>query len=231
LKHWRETLEEFGILISFAQRLDKSELSAFSIYHDKFPTIVINSKDHPRRKLFSMLHELGHILLRNEGICEPFSETNLNIEKFCNHFAGAVLVPKDSLLNEPEVIKNQKNAEWEDETLFRIASNYGVSREVILRRLLTLGRTTHAFYEKWREKNVKKEYAEYEDMFGDEFKEKYISRVLRTNGESFTRVVMAGFWENKITVSDVLGYLDVSVQHFKKLQDAIISKTKPRPEQ
>jgi hypothetical protein len=72
------------------------------------------------------------------------------VEKFCNHFSGALLVPKEALLNH-EIIKSMKSSpEWSDNTLGKIARDFKVSREVILRRLVILGLASQAFYQKKR---------------------------------------------------------------------------------
>ena len=60
----------------------------------KYPVIVINANFSVERKRFTLLHELGHILMPIQSI------QNSEIEKFCNSFASELLLPIDMLLEE-----------------------------------------------------------------------------------------------------------------------------------
>jgi len=69
------------------------------------------------------------------------------IEVFCNHFAGAVLVPKSDLLYHRLVREVPPFVvEWPDNILQELADDFKVSRETVLRRLLVFARTTRDFY-------------------------------------------------------------------------------------
>src|SRR5260370_7939774 len=67
-------------------------------------------------------------------------------EVFCNAVAAAALVPLDALLADHLVAPHSSPREWSNDELSTIARNFGVSQHVILRRLLTAGRTTQDFY-------------------------------------------------------------------------------------
>jgi Zn-dependent peptidase ImmA (M78 family) len=45
------------------------------------------------RRLFTLAHELAHVLMGKTGISDPFVRKNA-IERRCNRFAGSFLVPK-----------------------------------------------------------------------------------------------------------------------------------------
>ena len=110
---WRSALENAGILVFQATGVDLSEMRAFSISEPPFPVIVVNIKDSPLARIFSMLHELVHIMLRDGGICGLGEEANRPPEKqlveiFSNRVAGAILVPKGVLLQENLVLQKQR---------------------------------------------------------------------------------------------------------------------------
>src|SRR5207245_2446351 len=77
------------------------------------------------------------------------------IEIFCNHAAGAALVPSGSLLKAQTVLAHGESPEWEDEEIEILAHTYSVTVEVLVRRLLTLRLTTKTFYEKKRPKDLR----------------------------------------------------------------------------
>ncbi len=166
-EEWKKSIERFGVLV-FQFSLPVEETRGFSLPGDVYPVIVLNRKDHMRARMFSLFHEFGHLLLDTGGICNwenpNGSPEIVPVEKFCNHFAGAFLVPKDALLNH-QLVKLRKNNEWPDNYLRGIAQNFKVSREVILRRLVTFNLASWNFYrmkyEEWKKEAEEKVEPKY----------------------------------------------------------------------
>src|SRR5690606_35061643 len=109
-------------------------------------------------------------------------------EAFCNQAAGEALVPTDNLLNQSSV-RTHRGTEWTDAELQTLSRTYHVSREVVLRRLLTVGRTTRAFYQRKR-KQYQKEAATATAQGG--FLQFY-RRVIRDNGQAFTSLILSAY--------------------------------------
>lgn len=159
LNAWTAALEASGVLVFATQggRVEPEEMSAFSLYFDEVPVIVVNGADWPRGRLFSLLHEFGHLLLHTEGLCDTYrarrsSNPNARLEARCNDLAAKMLMPRNEVLAQPEVRKRQDEpTSWDYESLRDAAAPFGVSAEAFLRRLVTLGRSTSVFYEQRRE--------------------------------------------------------------------------------
>lgn len=66
-----------------------------SLVDNKIPVIVVNQNFPIERKRFTLLHELGHLLL---SLNPNF--TDKEIENACNRFAGAILIPKSKMISE-----------------------------------------------------------------------------------------------------------------------------------
>ena len=100
----------------------------FSFGAIEFPyAIVINNKKVPVRKIFTLFHELSHILKHTSGVCktDPLSlEERFSIELECNGFAGEFLIPRESI----QVVDTA-------DKIFELAKPFNVSGEVYLRRL------------------------------------------------------------------------------------------------
>jgi len=222
LNYWIKSIEKLGILvIQFSVPLEDGR--AFSISDGGVPLIVLNSADEPRPRIFSLFHEIGHILLKGGSICNPFEvDENSSIEVFCNHIAGAVLVPRAELLSHKTVRRKPIVFPWTDGTLDRIASSFKVSREVVLRRLLFFGRTPpHHYNAKRNEWKLKREQKQLEQK--QRLKEKggpqnIPQKCIRENGPSFVSLVLSSYKKATINYSDVGDYLGVRLKHVPKIE-------------
>ena len=67
---WRAYIEAKGVLVFQAASVPLKEMRAYSIAAFPLPVIVINRKDVPQARSFSLLHEMGHLLLKSEGLCD-----------------------------------------------------------------------------------------------------------------------------------------------------------------
>ncbi len=221
LRYWKTKIEDLGILIFQTSRVALEELRGFSIPEKEYPVIVVNSNDAPSARIFSLFHEYAHLLINKGGICdmdyiEGSSTETMKIEKFCNHFSGAFLVPRHELLNQKVVINQSNKNDWKDEDIKLLSNKFKVSYEVILRRLLILDKTTESFYKLKREQLLKQYKDENEDK-----KDVIIPvyrKTLSKNGHKFSSMVLESYKEDKINLSDVSDYLGVRLKHLSKIQ-------------
>jgi transcriptional regulator with XRE-family HTH domain len=110
-KQWRLLIERAGILTFQANDVETTEARGFSISERPLPVAVTNIKDAPRGRIFTLLHEASHILLRDGGICdlhESDENERSRVEAFCNHVAGATLFPRNALLGANTVQLHKK---------------------------------------------------------------------------------------------------------------------------
>jgi Zn-dependent peptidase ImmA (M78 family) len=147
LKYWRDVLEEHGVFV-FKDAFKDEECSGFCLYDNEFPIIYLNNSQGKIRQIFTLFHELAHLLFKTGGIdlrlddyVRKMKGDNKRIEVFCNKFAGEFLVPTEDI--KPRI----RNHTIDDNLLTRLAKKYSVSREVILRKCLDLNHITKAFYE------------------------------------------------------------------------------------
>lgn len=127
-KNWREVLEnELGIYV-FQFSMPVSEVQGYS-YADSYPyCLVINSKYHISSRIFTLFHELCHILHMQSGLCIPNDiDENQTIELKCNSFAGKVLLPNEVMVSTTDRGK-----------IYKLSRKLKVSSEVYLRRLYSL---------------------------------------------------------------------------------------------
>lgn len=99
LKSWRSILEEHGVYV-FKEAFKDESFSAFCLYHRQFPLIYLNNSTSKTRQIFSVFHELAHLLLgtggvdtRSDDYIKYLKGSDRKIEILCNRFAGEFLVP------------------------------------------------------------------------------------------------------------------------------------------
>jgi len=218
LNAWIRAFESKGILVFQFSGIQVPIARGFSIADRPLPIIALNAKDAPRGRIFTLFHELCHLAASTGGICDLHEEPDefASLEIFCNAVAAEALVPGGELLIQPEVVSNQEAPEWSNESLRALSNRFMVSQEVVLRRLLTLGRTTTQFYQSKREEFV----GQYETL-----RERrggfiwYHKKVLRNNGPAYTSLVIDAYREHVITLMDVSRYLgNIRLNHLEQIE-------------
>ncbi|MDK7215526.1 ImmA/IrrE family metallo-endopeptidase [Corynebacterium pyruviciproducens] len=154
-------IEEHGILVMKGStvgnnnhsRLDRDEFRGFTLIRDGYALIFINTAEAPSANLFSLAHELGHVVLGKHGVSSD--EEHNRIERWCNKFAAALLLPKESLTD-------SRIVEPIDLEYLRDKSRQlGPSVEAIVWRMVTLNLlnsdTAHALVHQWKKLTIQGE--------------------------------------------------------------------------
>jgi Zn-dependent peptidase ImmA (M78 family)/DNA-binding XRE family transcriptional regulator len=221
LNYWKKLLESKGILVFQTSGVPLHIMRGACVAKEVLPVIIINSNDTQNGRIFSLFHELVHIVLREDGISNfRYSDRRLydQIEVYCNQTAAEVLVPANSLL-ESLVVRSHHSREtqWTADELRKLSHRFCVSREVILRRLLTLGRTTNTFYQDYRENQ---DYITKKKSSGGDY---YRNKIAK-NGGLFLNLVLQGYYQEKLTASSFWDYTQIKVSNLAKLEQLLYAK-------
>ncbi len=217
---WRAAFEQASVLVFQMQNVPWSEARGFSVHSETLPLAVVNVKDAPNGRTFTMLHELTHLALRQGGICDlkergEYASAPDDIEVFCNAVAGAVIVPREPLLRDELVRDYPEGHEWRDDDLGRLARGFHCSREVVTRRLLVTGRVTRSFYQQKREQFAS------EAALGSQTKSSGpvppSREAIAKFGHLFVRVVLSNYHQDNITGSDLADLLQLRMKHLPEL--------------
>ena len=222
---WRQCVEAQGVLVFQAPRVEEREARGFSLVENPLPVVVVNSKDSPAGRSFSLIHELAHVMLRQAGVCDfedPGDQEAAKVEVFCNAVAAATLMPRDSFLAEG-IVKSHSATEWFDDELKELSLRYSVSREAVVRRLLELGRTTEKFYRMKRgqyaaEQRAREEREKETNAGGGPSPDR---AAMSNLGSSFIRLVLSSYRQDHLTLSDVSNVLGVRVKHVRRIEEAL----------
>lgn len=225
---WRSKIEATGTFVFQTTAIASEEASGFAIFADSSPVISVNRKDALTRRTFSLLHEFAHLMIHVSGVSDLETDEkrppeDQRIEIFCNQVAAAALMPKESLLAQPGVAEHgSKSERWTDAQISDLARRFNVSREAILRRLLTFDRTTNAFYARKRAQYIA-EYQAHRTRQKEQTKD--IKRNMPTEtvshfGKPLVRMLLNNYWQDRMSLSAVSGYLGLKVKHIPNLAKA-----------
>jgi Zn-dependent peptidase ImmA (M78 family)/transcriptional regulator with XRE-family HTH domain len=221
----RAAVESLGVLVFQVPDIEVSETRGFSLSESLLPVIVLASGDAPEARIFTLLHEMTHLMLREPGICDQGSDA---VEIYCNSVAGRALVPSDALATAIDALApHPENTPWEDSDLLKLAHQFSASRETIARRLVDLELMSHDEYQEKREEYLRKR-EEY--LKSPKVKKKgnggpsQAALVLARVGLSFARLVLDGYQHERLTISDVTGYLSVRAKHLPTIERSVAKK-------
>jgi Zn-dependent peptidase ImmA (M78 family) len=142
----RKKIEDKGIFV-LHDTFPKEDGSGFCLSHPTHPVIVVNTSQQTKgRRLFTLIHELAHVLMRKSGISDPFVRENAT-ERLCNRFAGSFLVPDtyvSALLRSPVIgDPDYDDVKWASRRL-------KISQEATVLRLEQIGLYNVGSYDKWK---------------------------------------------------------------------------------
>lgn len=193
-----DILENNGIIVMRSsvvhnhnqRKLDVAEFRGFSLIQDGFPLIFVNTSDANSAQLFSLAHELGHILLAKPGISN--NNDHHDVERWCNKFAAELLVPTEEL-----VAQLAKTSSVES-VLSWATDRYRASSEVILWHLVDAGKITRNQAQQYLSEHAHWEKEERKPSGGDFYK------TIRTQlGNRFVDALGEAFSDGRITQRDV----------------------------
>ena len=221
----RNELERLGLVI-MKTSFPLSDARAFSITNEKPYVIVINNKDGTEfgysPKIFSLLHEFGHVLLRDGGLCNDFSSENkIRQELFCNAFAGSCLIPK-SALNTHLHGKNFNTLSDEDriEVIDDLHKIFLVGGEVVIRRMHSLKYISaderNQLIINWNHYALRYRKNSFVPPLSQP------QKCLGKNGKYYTHSVFNGIARGLLTPEKAVSYLGIKLKHFKGLQNVVL---------
>ena len=135
-----DVLETHGIRVFMIDAHADFKFDGLAASVNQLPIVVVGSNWPGDRQRFTLAHELGHQILANR-LAE-----NLDEEKACNRFAGAFLIPRQSVVEELGAYRN--NIELRELALLK--EEFGLSMAGILFRAQDLGIVTPA----WRKEKT-----------------------------------------------------------------------------
>ena len=211
LERWQDIIEEKGIFV-FKDAFRDDTVDGFCLAHEEFPVIYLNNSRPAVRQIFSLFHELAHLLLGENGITRGNRiHGGEKVENFCNQFAAEFLVPDldlDTHLTFPV---------YDDNAIETLANQYKVSRPVILLKLVARDILTQDDYvqstEEWA--------AGYESQQGKKGGGNYYNTLAAYLGHRFMELAFSKYHQGQCSIEQLAEHLNVKVKNLPRLEDCL----------
>lgn len=131
LREWIHAVEDIGALVFQMSRVNVDLAQGLSAHRDPYPIILLNGADTVRPRIFTLMHELGHLFMRQGGVCDLWVDDET--ERLCNRFAACLLLPADAVRERiPDGVDPV-------DLVGQLATQFSVSSSAVAVRLRELG--------------------------------------------------------------------------------------------
>jgi Zn-dependent peptidase ImmA (M78 family) len=209
---YRAAIEARGVLVFQSngyngkwQIAKEDPTLGFSLFDPTCPVIVIKKQSWEPQQSFTLIHELGHLLLHKVSSIDDEHDlvSREGRERDANAFAGHLLVPNAFLMSIQDSQRPNEVSLY-DAWLERQRRIWGVSTEVILRRLLDAGRLPQLQYTAYRQWRAKSTFPQ-KDGGNRTYRHREPKHVF---GDTFVRTVLDALNARHVTLAKASSYLD-----------------------
>ena len=220
LKKWRSAVQELGVFV-FKNSFTQGEISGFCLTDEEFPIIYLNNSTAKARQIFSLFHELCHLLLKTNSITrfddayiDDLGNDERAVEQFCNRVTAEFLIPSDDFSTQIETVDN-----FDDDVVERLADRYQVSREAILRRLLDQDKVRRDYY-----RQKAKEWADEAEDAAPRAGGNYYATHASYLGQAYMRLVFSNYYQGRINLEETADYLGVKSKSVAGLEQLAVGR-------
>lgn len=222
LSIWKNLIESVGILV-LEHSFPIKDMRAFALYDPVAPVIVLNSKDTDNAKIFSLFHELGHLIQGYSDIDEELNLYTTNVsmdEVYCNRLTALTLIPNDIFKEYTTGVES-----FDNETIRALAITFKVSTAVIWRKLYD-----NALIDPQQFNDAKIRLSNFDSLSNKKDnknfkanKNTHLYIKIKKEGRFFIGEVLEAFNTRRITHYDVLDYIGIKADALPRLQRIMFS--------
>ncbi len=221
LNDLRRRIEANGV---FVFQFPLEDIRGFALHEKQYPIIGLSSKDLPQGRIFTLLHELCHLLYNDSDLfLDPEREELLgsykSTESDCNRFAAEFLVPTDYFI-ETVNKKLSPREEPSDQKIAQLAQQFKVGRMVIVRKLLDAGWINQIFYWKKQRLYISQYKGGNKPRNSDNGPGYYTTKVSRL-GHTYLNAVFDALDTGRLTPLEVAQFTGTKIDKFSHLLEKL----------
>jgi len=227
LRSWRFLLERSGVLVFQIPYVSLQEMRGFSIAYDPLPIVGFNSRDYPKPRIFSLIHEFAHLLL-GDKILHDASESLFHFdsafrtESFCNRVAASIIIPQEDL---EAAVKDQGfgfRSTWTDSEIRALSARFKISRAVVLRRLNELNLISgDSFFELRPEYDSAPPIQHSKETSGGN---PYLNRIYHI-GPLLSELAFKSYYEGNISASSLSSIFNLQVKYLASMEEKVFGSS------
>jgi len=241
---WIDSIENQDILVFQSSRFPIEEARGVSLSYQRLPFILLNGKDAPAGKIFTLLHELFHLMKGDGGLCDysadidekplcdnapqhsrndlrrrgrelVVGERRGHEERLCDRFAAALLMPSEHV--EAEQVEKIAATSNVYDTIHWLVKTFKVSELVATIRLCELGFATQADVNEARLRMEAATRGRHRRGGGPP----YAATRLRDVGNRYASAVVDAYELNRISLTEVSEFLGTKLRHLPDIEARI----------
>jgi Zn-dependent peptidase ImmA (M78 family) len=227
LYEWKELISDLGVLIFETEEVPEEEMSGLCLYYNICPIILLNGKNKPNRRIFTLIHELIHLMTGKSTICDV--DIDNKKEYLCNRISAEFLIPTESLENtkisKNKAVKNHKIDDWNSRDIGTLSHMFGVSKQSVIIQLYNISKISKNFKDlelkKLKDHDIELKIKEKErqnnsgGMNPVEKSKKYV-------GKPFSRFILSAYENNIIGPTEFKKYTNLSIDSINSLYDKLV---------
>lgn len=222
-------LESIGVLVFQLQLNPRGEkepgIRGFSAWNDHAPLIAVNTGYNAAAKLYSLVHELGHLMSRSDSSClaysGPGSAKEPGSERWCELFAAAFLLPESRVTEYMAGLGYARDGDLADAgEVARIAGKMRVSIRAMALRLIDLGYSPSGLYGV-----IERDFPTSDRKGGKSFgptRDRVARRIAET-GPRLGELLVDGIKRQSLSLRESASYLRVHPSEMRTLERRLAS--------
>lgn len=224
LRTWRKVLEDSGVLSFQITGVEMSEVRGVAMARRPLPVVAFNAKDSVRGRVFTLLHELGHVLLGESTLHaqSPLAGHD-GKERWCNRFAATVLIPEEDLLSVATVREKGSTAFWDEAEVERLANRYRVSPAAMVRRLDRFDRIASGAFGALRQRFDDRRFEP--PSSGGEGGGNFYNNQLTRLGSLLPELAFRAFYANQIGARELSAVMGTKVENLSTFEEKVMGST------
>jgi Zn-dependent peptidase ImmA (M78 family) len=220
-REWRTAVEELGVLVFQFPKVELEDARGLSLLHFPLPVVGLNSKEQPESKIYTLIHEVVHLLLAKgkeeaPALNEKRSSSEWEaVERFAESVSSQTLVPESAL----QAMIPVRPDKWDLTAVKQLARRFRITPLAMATRLRASGFMDWQAYGTW--KQSWNQYIEGLPQRSGGFVHP-VDISLGRNGRPYVKLVLEALAANRITSVDASRHLGLKFEHFDKLKAGLM---------